>query len=100
MVPIGSVPETSGDKSLVDAEDSEDAYPFIMLGEEAGSPLCSLTGMFKIHLLYESGIKVHVPGLCCLSLCLYCLKILCALLNLELLYSAMTQREEGGEEEE
>ena len=74
MVTIGSVPETSGDKSLGDAEDSEDAYPFIMLGEEAGSPLCSLTGMFKIHLLYESGIKVHVPGLCCtnggLSLCL------------------------------
>ena len=74
MVPIRSVPETSGDKSLGDAEDSEDAYPFIMLGKEAGNFLCSLTGMFKIHLLYESGIKVHVTGHCCtkggLSLCL------------------------------
>ena len=60
MVTIRSVPETSGDKSLGDAEDSDDAYSCIMIGEEAGGLLCSLTGMFKIHLL-DSYIKVHVP---------------------------------------
>ena len=60
MVTIGSVLATSGDKSLGNAEDSDDEYPGIMMGEEAGNLLCSLTGMFKIH-LYESGIKVHVP---------------------------------------
>ena len=36
MVTIGSVPETSGYKSLGDAEDSEDAYPGIIMGKEAG----------------------------------------------------------------
>ena len=50
MDTIGSVPQTSRDKSLCDDEDSEDAYPGIMTGEEAGNLLCSLLGMFKIHL--------------------------------------------------
>ena len=60
MVTIGSVLATSGDKSLGNAEDSDDEYPGIMMREEAGNLVCSLTGMFKIH-LYESGIKVHFP---------------------------------------
>ena len=50
MVTIGSVPETSGHKSLGDAEDSDDAYSCIMMREEADGHLCSLTGMLKIHL--------------------------------------------------
>ena len=41
-VTIGSAPETKGDKSLGDAEDSEDVYSCIMMGEEAGGLLCSL----------------------------------------------------------
>ena len=49
MVTIGSVPETIGDKSLGDAEDSEDAYPGIMMGEEARNLLFSLTDICKIH---------------------------------------------------
>ena len=58
MVTIGSVPETSGDKSLGDAEDSDDAYSCIMMEEEAGGLLCSLTGMLKIH-LSDSSIEVN-----------------------------------------
>ncbi len=57
MVTIGSVPETSGDKSLGDAEDSDDKYSCIMM-EEAGGLLCSLTGMLKIH-LSDSSIEVN-----------------------------------------
>ena len=64
MVTIRSVPETSGDKSLSDAEDSEDAYPGIMMREEAEHLPCSLTGMFIIH-LYDRGITCRPPGLCC-----------------------------------
>ena len=57
MVTIESVPETSGDKFLRDAHDSDDAYSSVMIGKEAGGLLCSLTGMFKIH-LSDNGIKV------------------------------------------
>ena len=35
-------PETKGDNSLSDTEDSEDVYSCIMMGEEAGGLLCFL----------------------------------------------------------
>ena len=57
MVTIGPAPETIGDKSLGDAEDSEDAYLCLTM---AGDLMCSLAGMLKIH-LSDSSIKVHVP---------------------------------------
>ena len=79
----------------VNAEDSDDEYPGIMMREEAGNLVCSLTGMFKIH-LYKSGIKVHFPRPLLykqrFSRRLYCSKFMGALLNLQVLYSAMTQR--------
>ena len=62
MVTIGAVPETNRDKSLGDADESDDAYSCIMMGKKAGVLLCSLTGMMKIH-LFNCSIMVHVPRL-------------------------------------
>ena len=98
MVTIGPAPETNGDKSLGDAEDSKDAHSCIMMGEEARGLLCSLAGMFKIH-LSDSSIKVHVPEPLVYKrskLYVYTNQrswVHC--FNLQILYSAMT-REKGG----
>ena len=82
MGTIGSVPETSGDKFLGDAEDSDDAYSCIMMEEEAGGLLCSLTGMLKIH-LSDSSIEVNERS-SKLYVCT-CSKIRGAMLNLQVL---------------
>ena len=59
MVTIRSVPETSGDKSLGDAEDSGNAYSCIMMGEDAGGLLCSLTDMKKcIYLIADKSASI------------------------------------------
>ena len=60
MVTMGAVPETRGDKSLGDADESDDRYSMHNDGEGAGVLLCSLTRMLKFH-LSKSSIKVLVP---------------------------------------
>ena len=60
MVTIGAVPETRREKSLGDADESNEAYSCMMMGKEAGVLLCSLTCILKIHLSISS-IKVQVP---------------------------------------
>ena len=60
MVTIGAAPETRREKSLGDADESDEAYSCMMMGKEAGVILCSLTSMLKIH-LSNSSIKVQVP---------------------------------------
>ena len=48
-VTIGVVPETSGNRSLGDADKSDEAFSGIVIGKEAGVFLCSLVGMIKIY---------------------------------------------------
>ena len=50
MVTIGSVPETSGDKSLGDAEDSEDAYPGTGCPNKHGNSVTNSISSFQIIL--------------------------------------------------
>jgi len=47
---IGSVPKTAEDVSLGDNDESDDTYSFIRMGKDADGLLCSLAGMFQIHL--------------------------------------------------
>ena len=60
MVTIRAVPETSGDRSLGDADESDEAYSSIMMGKEAGVLLSSLGGMVKTY-KSDSCLKVQVP---------------------------------------
>ena len=55
-VTIGAVPETSGDKSLGDADESIGSHSSIMMGKEAGV----LLSMIKIH-QSNSCPNVQVP---------------------------------------
>ena len=55
-VTIGAVPETSGDKPLGDADESDEAYSGIMMGKEAGV----LLSMIRIH-RSDSCPKVQDP---------------------------------------
>ena len=95
---MGHIPETNGDKSLGDAEDSEDAYSCIMMGEEAGGLLCSLTGMLKIH-LSDSSTKVHVPEPLLYKrskLCVSMVQWIWMHFSIFGIYSAMNQRKGRG----
>ena len=60
MSTIGSVPETARDESLNDTDESDDTYSCIMMGEDAGGLLCSLTGMLKIHLFVNCLLAVQM----------------------------------------
>ena len=60
MVTTGAGPESSGVKSLGDADESDEAYSGIIMEKEAGVLLCSQTCMLKIH---QSDICVNVQVL-------------------------------------
>ena len=60
MVTIGAAPETRREKSLGDADESDEAYSCRMMGKKAGNLLCSLTCILTIHLSISS-IKVQIP---------------------------------------
>ena len=49
MVTTGAGPESSGVKSLGDADESDEAYSGIIMEKEAGVLLCSQTCMLKIQ---------------------------------------------------
>ena len=52
-VTIGVVRENSGDRSLGDADESDEAYSGIMMWKEAGVLLNSIVGMIKLHQSYS-----------------------------------------------
>ena len=98
MVTTGAGPESSGDKSLGDADESDEAYSGIIIEKETGVLLCSLTGMLKIH---QSDICVNVqvprPWLdkrssAQMSILYKLFGCRCTNSILQVLYSAMTQR--------
>ena len=55
----GPSPETNVGRLLVEAEDSDPAYSWIMIGEEPGGLLCSHASMIVID-LSDSSIRTSV----------------------------------------